>query len=84
MLLFDLEPAGPRGLGDPYEYLRDPSNPAPPIAFLAYGVLFPGEKGEPDTLLDPGLPDGEFEKLPILLAGELFGVGVLANRGGVL
>jgi len=36
-------------------------------------------------LLDFGLPDsGEFEKLPILLAGEPLGVGVLATRGGVL
>jgi len=36
-------------------------------------------------LPDLGLPDsGEFEKLPILLAGEPLGVGVLATRGGVL
>lgn len=81
---FALDPAGPRGLGEPYECLLDPSNPAPPIAFCIKGE-FPGEKGEPALLPDFGLPDrGEFEKLPMWLAGDPLGVGVLATRGGVL
>jgi len=54
---FILEPAGPRGLGDPYECLLDPSYPFPPIAFCNKGLAF-GENGDPDL----GLPDnGEFE-----------------------
>lgn len=80
-----IRPPGPRGLGDPYECLLDPFNPAPPIALCKNG-LAPGENGEPDTLPDAALPfleRGEFEKLPLLAGDPLNGVGVLAYLGGV-
>jgi hypothetical protein len=75
-----LDPAGPRGLGEPYECLRDPSNPAPPIAFCRYGVA-PGENGEPDLPPLIGLRDsGELGLLP---GDALNGVEARAYLGGV-